>query len=719
MSNGHVVYGEIEIGLHKLQPEAIEVELRVNDPGTQGEIAPAIGEAHVSAEKLLEELFALQNAPDRYGEALAGYIFQDPQVRELYSNSKAAFETRGMELRLRLLIGPSLPELHGLRWELLCDPLTKKPLATSERILFSRFMLSRDWRIIKIRPKAELRALIAVSSPTDLADFKLAEVDTQGEIARARESLVGIRSEVLGRGEPLTINRLVDATRQGVDVLYLVCHGEISRKMVPSLLLQGKDGKTFKVSANDVARRIGELIEVPRLIVLASCESAGKEDGGFGSDGTFAAQVALAPRLAEAGVPAVIAMQGKISMETVKRAMPVFFSELLKDGQIDRAMAVARGTVRERYDSWIPALFLRLKSGRIWYEPGFAGDRKQEFQKWSSICHQVNNRHFIPILGPELGEDVFGGTRELASELAKKYAFPLAEHDRTDLAKVAQFISASQDSNFAQAKVEEQFLLQLSKRLSLTAGDNAKLALSDLLDLAVEKCLADENNPYRILAELPAAIYLNASHETILYRSLKALSSSSGEKNDKKKPEAVFCSWHGHQVPVRPQPSESEPSEEKPWVYQVFGLFGKPDTMVLTEDDFFDYLIATSRLKLLLPNLVGRLMQSSLIFLGFRLTDWRFRVLFRMIVTQEGREKMKKLSHVGVQVNPDEQDLADVERTMKYMESYFQEAKGEAPSISIYWGSATDFLKELRQRLAATRAEETTPVRQEGGDGWL
>jgi len=39
------------------------------------------------------------------------------------------FEDRGRAmtepmdfLRLRLLVGPSTPELHGLRWELLCDP---------------------------------------------------------------------------------------------------------------------------------------------------------------------------------------------------------------------------------------------------------------------------------------------------------------------------------------------------------------------------------------------------------------------------------------------------------------------------------------------------------------------------------------------------------------------------------------------------------------------
>lgn len=45
--------------------------------------------------------------------------------------------------------------------------------------------------------------------------------------------------------------------------------------------------------------------------------------------------------------------------------MPVFFSELLQDGQIDRAMARARGAVRKRDDAWMPALFLRLRGGRI------------------------------------------------------------------------------------------------------------------------------------------------------------------------------------------------------------------------------------------------------------------------------------------------------------------------------------------------------------------
>lgn len=706
MSVVNVEYGEIEIGLHRSQPETIQVELRVNDLGTQGEIAPARGQINITPEKLSEELFALQNDPDEYGKKLAEYVFEPAEIRERFGEMKAAFESRAMPIRLRVQISSSLAELHGLCWELMRDPKTGTTLATSERIVFSRFILSQDWRIIKLRPKSEMKALIAISSPSDLADSNLTPVDTEGEIARARESLAGIQATVIGNDRPLTLNRLVEAIRQRVDVLYLVCHGEIARRTGPCLLMQEEDGTTAKVSASDVAQRIGELMEVPRLIFLASCESAGKEYGDRG----HAAQIALAPRLAEAGVPAVVAMQGKISMETVKRAMPIFFTEMLKDGQIDRAMAVARGMVRERFDAWIPALFLRLKSGRIWYEPGFAGGSKEEFRKWSSICSRVQKGQFIPILGPELGEDVFGGTRELASELADKYAFPLAAHDRTDLAKVTQFISASQDRDFAQEKVQSQFLLQLSKRLDQGTNGNPKRTLPEFLDLALERCRADEDHPYRILADLPAAIYLNASHETMLYRSLKATG---------KNPEAVFCSWRGKEVPKQPQPKALTPTPETPWVYHVFGLFGKPDTMVLTEDDFFDYLIATSRLDLLLPTLVGRLMQSSLLFLGFRLDDWRFRVLFRMIVTRQGIETMKELSHVGVQVNPDENSLADVERAMKYMESYFQEGKGGAPNISIYWGTAADFLKELRKRLAETSTEETAPVVQESNDDWL
>ncbi len=699
---GNTVYGEIEIGLHRAQPESYDVELRVTDPETQGEIAPARGQARISP----EELLTLQQDPAKYGALLTNLLFEDEAIRKLFSNTRAAFESRGLKLRIRLLIGHSVPELHGLRWELLVDPETKSPLTTSEHILFSRFILSRDWRVIRLRPKQELKALIAVSAPTDLAQFGLAEVDREGEVARAREALSGVEARVAGNDKPLTLNALVDEIRQGVDILYLVCHGAMPKGKEPCLFLQNEEGKTARVMASDLAERINELTEAPRLIVLASCESAGE------GDGTPAAQSALAPRLAEAGVPAVLAMQGKISMETVKLAMPVFFAELLKDGQIDRAMAVARGSVRDRPDSWMPVLFLRLKNGRIWYVPGFAGEGKDEFRKWDSICSRVRTGEFIPILGPDLAEDILGGTNELASKLAEEHGFPLAENDRADLAKVTQYITTHQDRNFAQDAVQNRFLLQIAEHVGDNTNSNAGKSLSELLDLALARCRSNEDHPYTILSHLNASIYLNASPDTMLFRSLKAA---------EKKPEAVFGDWRrtGDKVPKEPEPENITPTPEAPWVYQVFGVFGKRETLVLTEDDFMDYLIATSTDKLMPRKVRGSLLQNSLLFLGFRVDDLRFRVLFRLIMTMQGTETLRNYSHVGVQINPDEHSFADVERARKYIESYFQEGKGGAPSISIYWGTAADFLKELRKRLAEMKTEDVTPIAQDKGDDWL
>lgn len=433
------VYGELEIGLHRVQRGAHEVALRLTDPHSQAELAPVRGPAAIDAEALL----AAQASPEAYGRLLAGQLFADAAVRGLYATARAALERGGLSLRVRLAIDPSALELHDLRWELLRDPETNAPLATSERVLLSRFMPSQDWRRVRLQPRAQLRAVVAVAAPTNLDRYGLAQIDRDGEVARAREALADLEVTVVGVELPLTIDRLVDALRAGADIVYVVCHGMLSRQHEPMLFLQDAEGKVALTRGAELAQRIGELPEVPRMIVLASCESAGREDASAAAERPTA-QSSLAPLLADAGVPAVLAMQGKISMETVRVAMPRFFRELMKDGQIDRALAVARGAVRGRPDHWMPALFLRLKSGRIWYEPRFTGT-DNPISQWKALCQCIHQGRFLPILGPDLDEGLFGGQRELAVRLATKHAYPNADHELRDLAKVAQFLTIDGD----------------------------------------------------------------------------------------------------------------------------------------------------------------------------------------------------------------------------------------------------------------------------------
>ncbi len=144
------------------------MELRFTDPdpANAGEASPGSGTFVLDRDELLD--------PDDYGQALAEQLFADPEVRRAYDKARSVVEARDLELRLRLLIGPSAQNLQALRWELLTEPETQRPFATSERTLFSRFMLSRDWRPIRLRPKADLKALVAVSAPDDWEKLNVA-----------------------------------------------------------------------------------------------------------------------------------------------------------------------------------------------------------------------------------------------------------------------------------------------------------------------------------------------------------------------------------------------------------------------------------------------------------------------------------------------------------------------------------------------------------------
>ena len=78
------------------------------------------------------------------------------------------------------------------------------------------------------------------------------------------------------------------------------------------------------------------------------------------------------------------------------------------------------------------------------------------------------------------------------------------------------------------------------------------------------------------------------------------------------------------------------PSVEEPLVYHLFGHLRDPDSVVLTQDDYFDYLIDITRNNEIIPKSVrANLANTALLFLGFQMSDWDFRVFFRSIISQE------------------------------------------------------------------------------------
>jgi CHAT domain/SIR2-like domain len=676
---------ELEIGLHRLDANRYSVELRSRPPDSDADMAPVRGTTTFDIQKVQA---AGWDGAEAAGKALSDHLFADPAVMAHYQQACTAAETAGAVLRVRLFIGPTAPELHALKWELLLDPRTGKPLATRERVLFSRYLSSHDWRPVKLRPQESLRALVVIANPSDLDEYQLAPVDVEGERKRAKDALGEISiDEVTG---PETLSRLIDGLRGEFDILYLVAHGAMVNGD-PVLWLESAGGASDKRSGRDLVDRLEELPRPPRLLVLASCQSG--DTGARSDDGAL---VALGPRLAESGIPAVVAMQGNVSMATVEHFMPVFFRELCRDGQIDRAMAAARLAVRDRPDVASPVLFLRLTSGRIWYVPGFARVPGEEDDLWRGLLTSLKSRKpkCMPILGSGLLERYLGPTREFARRWAERNHFPLASHAREDLPRVAQYLSV----NFKAAVLRNMFEQELSIAVRRHLGRNEKESTaddspsaSDLLSragaLRRRKVPAE---PHRVLAALPFPIYLTTNPDHLLVEALREAG---------KHPEVGLCPWSekvdwSDSIFAPGRDPDFRPSVERPLVYYLFGRLDDPRSLVLTEDDYFDYLIGLTRNNDLVPPVVrSSLVDNSLLFLGFRLDDWDFRVLFRSLMAQGGRQRSDDYVHVAVQLDPEEGQNLDPEGSRRFLRRYF-----EVGDNRIYWGHVDDFARELLDR---------------------
>jgi hypothetical protein len=683
-------YADLEIGLHRRDTSNYTIELRFSQPESEADIRLVRGEpALVQFE--MERLRTLTLDDLAYGQLLSQTLFSDAAVQTAFAQARSTAHALDAVLRLRLFIGPSAPELHSLRWETLRDPQDGSALLTSERLVFSRYLSSLDWRPVRLRPRTDLRALVVVASPTDVATYQpggrpLAALDVAGELARAQAGLGSIATTALASDGKATINTLSGHLRAGYDILYLVCHGAVIDGE-PWLWLEDDTGRTHRLAGRELVTRVVELQQCPRLVVLASCQSAGSGTEAHASDA--GALAALGPRLAEAGVPAVLAMQGNVTMQTIAQCMLVFFQELQRDGQIDRALAVARGTVRERPDWWMPVLYMRLKSGRIWYAPGF-GEEQRGLEKWPALLSNIRRGRCTPILGPGLTESLLGSRREIAQRWAETYHFPMAPHDRDDLPQVAQFLAVNQQPMFPRDELLEHLRQEMLRRYDSDLPEALRGEALDALITAVgtqrrERAAAE---PHRVLAELPLSIYITTDVTNLLADALTAAG---------KEPQVELCRWnddlaqlpsiYGHEPTYRPD-------DKRPLVYHLFGRLHEPDSVLLTEDDYFDYLIGVTSNKDLIPGVVRRaLADTALLFLGFQMDDWNFRVLFRSIMSQEGRGRRRGYAHVAAQIDPEEGRILEPERARRYLERYFQDA-----DISLYWGSAEDFVQELQRR---------------------
>ena len=131
-----------------------------------------------------------------------------------------------------------------------------------------------------------------------------------------------------------------------------------------------------------------------------------------------------------------------------------------------------------------------------------------------------------------------------------------------------------------------------------------------------------------MLARLPIPVYVTTEWTTHLSDAL--------ETTDPPKHAIVeFCRWNPdvRRWPETSVPRGYVPDVQHPLVFHVFGKLDVPESLVITEDNFFDFLVSVAEDRSLIPLVVQEaLSNSSLLFLGFGLEDWDVRVLLRSLI---------------------------------------------------------------------------------------
>jgi hypothetical protein len=145
------------------------------------------------------------------------------------------------------------------------------------------------------------------------------------------------------------------------------------------------------------------------------------------------------------------------------------------------------------------------------------------------------------------------------------------------------------------------------------------------------------------------------------------------------------------------------PVAAAPLVYHLHGSMDLPKSLVLTESDYLEFLvkITNSRdddaLRIIPSAILSALTDNPLLFIGYSLQDWTFRVLFHgLLRTIPGIHRRR---NVSVQLLPPvhrkEREVED--RARRYLTRYLEDWR-----ISIFWGTATEFCQELRRRIGPT-----------------
>jgi hypothetical protein len=276
---------------------------------------------------------------------------------------------------------------------------------------------------------------------------------------------------------------------------------------------------------------------------------------------------------------------------------------------------------------------------------------------WENLMRRIKEKKCTPFIGAGACSGTLPLGSEIAREWAEKYHYPLS--DKWDLARVSQFMAVDQDDMFPKENIQRRFT-------EIVPPDFTR-----------------PDEPHALLADLNLPIYITTNYDSFMSFALK---------HRERDPKRELCRWNRfvEMEETSVFASGYSPTPANPLVYHLHGHYDLPQSLVLTEDDYLDFLVHLSSDQALLPPAIRTaLAGTSLLFIGYSLSDWNFRVLFRGLVGSLGASL--GYTGVAVQLAPNISEDADNAQTraQHYLDTYFE--KIQKIKVRVYWGDIKEF----------------------------
>jgi len=282
--------------------------------------------------------------------------------------------------------------------------------------------------------------------------------------------------------------------------------------------------------------------------------------------------------------------------------------------------------------------------------------------EWQHLIRFIREKKCTPVIGPGVCRGVLADSVELATEWADRWQYPFP--DPADLTRVSQFLALTEYRLLPHEQIHQRY------------------------SAARDPDFASPDEPHALLADLDLPLYLTTNYDDFM---VKALASR------RIKAARAFPSWN---QTLREQEVAPPDASASALVYHLYGHHEIPESMVLTEDDHFDLLAGVVADPKLLPPAVKRALGgSSLLFIGFGVLDWGFRVLVRTLIASVTAPN-KRLG-VAVQLPPENLSEAQRAQVERYLQGFLNYS-GHV-QFRVFWGDTREFARTLRARWESQR----------------